>query len=334
MSYFWDKYDELEEIVLGSLCYKLQGHGLIIEDNSDRVITMSLENEPDKYIMVFIQWNRAIRISLVNKEASPAGIRKFFALREGIENIDREFNYLLEFSFFSTPEELLGLLEYIYSIFVNSALNLLLDKVTFSEVAKKLDKLNYPTGEHWSNEMIVFRDKFEEQKYLPIEWTLDTLFKGKLKHRKKPKKKALTQEEFDQQFDHDTFWYYRVPYSQDLEKSLQDLRENVFKNKQFNGADENPSTIQEALDNMLEYGTESILDVEFISKKKEPGAAFLLFPDYMRVKFGFTKVDWGKFTANRDLFLEKLGSGECFIIPLTENKQITEYVFLGRHFRG
>ncbi|MGB3755607.1 MAG: hypothetical protein WBA07_04445 [Rivularia sp. (in: cyanobacteria)] len=57
-------------------------------------------------------------------------------------------------------------------------------------------------------------------------------------------------------------WHYFVPYEQDVNFTLQKLREREFKAGRYYGSEHQPESIEEALSNQEEEGTESILDME------------------------------------------------------------------------
>ncbi len=61
-------------------------------------------------------------------------------------------------------------------------------------------------------------------------------------------------------------WVYYVPYQQDIEKALQDLREQVFRTGQYQRwPDVQGATIDEVVAESGYSGTHSILDIERVS---------------------------------------------------------------------
>jgi len=60
-------------------------------------------------------------------------------------------------------------------------------------------------------------------------------------------------------------YYYIVDYEENFHAALEKLRRSVFLKGEFYGADRNPKTPAEALENAQEEGTKSILDILQIS---------------------------------------------------------------------
>lgn len=56
-------------------------------------------------------------------------------------------------------------------------------------------------------------------------------------------------------------WHYFVPYEQDVNFTLQKLREREFKAARYYGSEHQPENIEEALSNQKEVGTSSVLDM-------------------------------------------------------------------------
>ena len=64
-------------------------------------------------------------------------------------------------------------------------------------------------------------------------------------------------------------YQYIVPYQEDMNKVLSGLREKVFKEGNYRGSELNPSTMEEAVENMMADGTCSILDITRLSDEIE-----------------------------------------------------------------
>ncbi len=62
-------------------------------------------------------------------------------------------------------------------------------------------------------------------------------------------------------------WHYFVPYEEDINFTLQKLREREFKAGRYYGSEDQPETIEEALSNREEVGTASILDIEKVGDR-------------------------------------------------------------------
>jgi hypothetical protein len=80
-------------------------------------------------------------------------------------------------------------------------------------------------------------------------------------------------------------YYYIVDY-EDIATALKKLRNKVFKSGRYYGAEYEPESIKEALCNMYEEGTKSILDIDRISDVPESGAAAPLNSGEMEEYFG------------------------------------------------
>jgi hypothetical protein len=330
-----DDMMRIQEILEGSFCYQLQRLGYVLSERGSDYYTYVNGKNPKKEIDIFIKHMRIIAIRLHDKEVKSYRQHiSLLSLSSGIENVDKDLNYFLHSAFFTTETELLGLLEYYFNLFKTYGIQLLSNTSLFKEITDKIEVQDTMSVGPVPPEMSDRLRRIEEQKFTPKEWSLDNLYKGKLKWLKKPKKKPLSEVEFNERLDHDIFWYHRIPFVENLEAAFENIKASVFKQKKFLGADQNPETIEEALDNMLDVGTESMLDIAEISDYRGPGYAFLVTSEFMSVLFGFSSTDWDKFSANMDMFFGNLSSGECLIIPLTENKHIVEYVFIGRTFQG
>ncbi|MDB5354321.1 MAG: hypothetical protein JWN24_774, partial [Phycisphaerales bacterium] len=64
-------------------------------------------------------------------------------------------------------------------------------------------------------------------------------------------------------------WNYFVPFEASVEVALEKLRQRVFEAGDFFGSEMNPAALEEAMENMGEAGTASILDMMQISDSPE-----------------------------------------------------------------
>ncbi|MBV9957040.1 MAG: hypothetical protein JO360_01410 [Acidobacteria bacterium] len=87
-------------------------------------------------------------------------------------------------------------------------------------------------------------------------------------------------------------WRYYVPYQEDINQALQDLRASVFKSGQYYKPQPTappappPATIEDLLEANAESGSHSILDVPMVSPQPDLGAVAPLTPDELRQYFG------------------------------------------------
>jgi hypothetical protein len=84
-------------------------------------------------------------------------------------------------------------------------------------------------------------------------------------------------------------WSYYVPYQEDINQALQDLRQEVFRSGQYYrpqpGAPP-PATIEELLESNAESGTHSILDVMMAAPQPDYGAVSPLLRNELVQHFG------------------------------------------------
>ena len=84
-----------------------------------------------------------------------------------------------------------------------------------------------------------------------------------------------------------TFWDYFVPYQQDVEKALQDLREQVFRDEKYRRwSHVQGTTLAEVLAESGERGTHSILDIERVSPSPTLQAVSPLSTERLQEVFG------------------------------------------------
>ena len=93
---------------------------------------------------------------------------------------------------------------------------------------------------------------------------------------------------------------YTVPYEADIQSALNKLRQQVFESREFNGAEFNPATPEDALEMTDADGTRSILDISRISEEPDFFCAAPFSPDelmeFFRTDKPSTQIDkWGDF---------------------------------------
>lgn len=141
-------------------------------------------------------------------------------------------------------------------------------------------------------------------------------------------------------------WYYFVPYEEDVNFTLQRLREREFKAGRYYGSEHQPKSIEEALSNQEEAGTASILDMEKVGDKPDILTVCPLSQDDLFNLFGTDKPDYEmvhSVLVNEDNlrnntgwqdFWESIGRGEGrYILIYDENDdQPFEIFFAGYSF--
>ncbi len=110
-------------------------------------------------------------------------------------------------------------------------------------------------------------------------------------------------------------YQYLVDYEDDIHVALTKLRKQVFESGEFNGADLNPSTPEEALEMATEDGTRSILDIMTISDEPKFCAAAPLTAEEFQEYFGTDKPT-AEMVEENDRFWDGLerGMARCVII--------------------
>ena len=122
-------------------------------------------------------------------------------------------------------------------------------------------------------------------------------------------------------------WEYFVPYQQDIEKALQELRQEVFTKGAFRGSEKKPETIEKALENAAECGTASILDINAVSEEPGPCTVSPLDEDDLDYYFNTTQPSHEMIMQNQDFFQDiDRGSG-VYIIVYKEGKP--DEIFFG-----
>src|SRR6185436_1383948 len=81
-------------------------------------------------------------------------------------------------------------------------------------------------------------------------------------------------------------WAYFVPYQVDIQGALEQLRETEFRAGRFRYAEEEPATIEEAIEIADADGTASILDIERVADQPDFGAVAPFSPQELMGYFG------------------------------------------------
>lgn len=126
-------------------------------------------------------------------------------------------------------------------------------------------------------------------------------------------------------------WDYFVPYEENIETALNKLRQREFRAGRYRGSDENPATIEEAIENMDADGTGSILDMMRVAD----------VPDYFTVApmprkkqielFGTDKPTREVIERNHD-FYEDIERGQGVYLVAYKDDKPSEIFFAGYSF--
>lgn len=126
-------------------------------------------------------------------------------------------------------------------------------------------------------------------------------------------------------------WQYVVPYQADIAAALEQLRESVFTSGEFRGSEEEPATIDEALENMDADGTGSILDIDHIAERPEPTGLTVLTPEQTARYFG-TERPSRHDVERAGTFWEDIGRGEGVCVTLYDGDRPSALFFAGYSF--
>jgi len=126
-------------------------------------------------------------------------------------------------------------------------------------------------------------------------------------------------------------WFHVAPYQSDIPAALEALRQRVFAEGEYRGSNEEPATIEEALENMDADGTASILDIDHVAASAEPTGVTVLTPAEAKQYFGTerpTRADVEK----ADQFWDDIGRGEAVCVVLYNGDRPSELYFAGISF--
>jgi hypothetical protein len=123
-------------------------------------------------------------------------------------------------------------------------------------------------------------------------------------------------------------WSYFVPYQENIEKALQELRERIFKSKQYRGSEVNPISIEEALSLTEEVGTASILDIMHVSENQEYSSVSPLLNDDLNYFFNTTMPTHEMIEQNQDIY-DDIERGCGIYIIVYKNEKPDEIYFAG-----
>ena len=126
-------------------------------------------------------------------------------------------------------------------------------------------------------------------------------------------------------------WFHVAPYQPDIRAALEALRQRVFADGEYRGSEDEPASIEEALENMDADGTASILDIDHVADEPEPMGLTVLAPADVKQYFGTerpTRAD----VEQADDFWEDIGRGEAVCVVLYNGNRPSELYFAGCSF--
>jgi hypothetical protein len=126
-------------------------------------------------------------------------------------------------------------------------------------------------------------------------------------------------------------WDYFVPFQDDIQAALEDLRHREFRAGRFRGSELDPDSIDEAIENMDADGTASILDIDHVADQPEFCAVAPMPRDSLVSLFGTDRPSRRMIESNLD-FYEDIDRGQGVYIVAYENDQPAEIFFGGYSF--
>jgi len=126
-------------------------------------------------------------------------------------------------------------------------------------------------------------------------------------------------------------WSYFTPYEPSVESALEKLRDRVFKSGQYRGSEMNPATPMEAMENMEEQGTASILDIMSVSDSPDFCSVCPLQEEQLVQFFGTKQPTRAQIEANHE-FYDDIERGQGIYITVYNNGKPSEYFFAGYSF--
>jgi len=126
-------------------------------------------------------------------------------------------------------------------------------------------------------------------------------------------------------------WFHFAPYQSDIPEALEVLRERVFADGEYRGSEDEPDSIEEALENMDADGTASILDIDHVADEPEPAGVTVLSADETKRYFDTERPSRADIERSSD-FWEGIGRGEAICVVLYSGDRPSELYFAGYSF--
>ncbi len=126
-------------------------------------------------------------------------------------------------------------------------------------------------------------------------------------------------------------WDYFVPYEPDIRAALEKLRQREFRAGRYRGSEDNPATIEEAIENMDADGTGSILDMMAVGEKPDFFTVAPMPSEVQRRLFGTDKPTRQMIERNHD-FWEDIERGQGVYIIAHKDGNPSEIFFGGYSF--
>jgi hypothetical protein len=126
-------------------------------------------------------------------------------------------------------------------------------------------------------------------------------------------------------------WSYFVPFETNVEDALHKLRLRVFESGNYRGSELKPQSPEEALVNMEDSGTASILDIMQISATPDFCCVCPL-PEAKLKRFFGTVRPTHAIVASKLGFYEEIDRGQGIYVVVYKDDFADEYFFAGYSF--
>jgi hypothetical protein len=126
-------------------------------------------------------------------------------------------------------------------------------------------------------------------------------------------------------------WDYFVPYEPDIQAALEKLRQREFRAGRYRGSEDDPATIEEAIENMDADGTGSILDMMSVGETPDYFKVAPMPSEVQRRLFGTDKPTRQMIERNHD-FWEDIERGQGVYIIAYKEEKPSEIFFGGYSF--
>lgn len=126
-------------------------------------------------------------------------------------------------------------------------------------------------------------------------------------------------------------WSIFTKYDADLQRALDNLREEVFAAGDYRYAEEEPTSIEEALEIADADGTASILDIQAISDEPDFCCAAPFTPSELKTYFGAERPTRGQIEGS-DEYWDELERGQARYAVVYADGKPAELYFAGYSF--
>lgn len=126
-------------------------------------------------------------------------------------------------------------------------------------------------------------------------------------------------------------YQYLVDYEDNLQGALDTLRAHVFASGEYNGAEFNPSTPEEAMEMADADGTGSILDIQRITSQPDFCCAAPFSSNELQAYFG-TETPTRQDVLKNDMFWDDLERGQARYVVVYDDGKPTQLFFAGYSF--